>query len=137
MKIHQLFTRRTHENGAELQLLGLDNEKVDAFITLRGADAECWQQYQREIERAMIDDVRRSAEAARDKTEFTATDRREIELQALVNATISFRGTAFTDEEGNEIPFTKEFVESMYRESPLIRKQVLAFVNKRGNFTQG
>lgn len=125
MDISTLYTADLHEEGAEVQLKNpATGEKLDCFITIKGLDSKTFRKASRKKQRAML-----AAMASGEETDEDALD-----VEALVDATVNWRG--FTDG-GKDYEFTPERAKKLYSQSPGIRQQLDSFLSNRRNFTKG
>jgi RNase P protein component len=116
MKVAELYTTDLHEDGAEVEILDGSGKKTGLFLKVMGVDSAVFRNHSKRQQRAYID-------ALRNDEDF---DDEEFVVDALVSATIGWRGT-------NE-KFTKELCEELYRKAPYVRDQVDKFVADRANF---
>ena len=116
MDIKSLYTSESHEQGAEMQVIGPDGKKLDCYITLVGTDSKRWREIVRTKMRKMLSDD---------------TDDDSSEL--LASASIDWRGF---ESDGKELKFSKEAIASLFKNAPYISDQADRFIANRANFTK-
>ena len=123
MELNSLYTAQAHNAGAEMRLLGPDGSSTDVYLLIAGVDSDVWRKAIRESQRAAVERLV-AGEASEEKDNATL----------LSMATLDWRG--LTDN-GEEVEFSPEKAEELYRNAPYIADQVDRFIAKRANFTQG
>lgn len=124
MEINDLTTSDKHEAGAEYNVLDNKGKKTDVFITLQGADSKEWRKQKRKQTAAIM-------KARADETDI---DYDELDVNALVEATISWRGLI---KDKKEFPCTAENKKYLYENTPSLVNQLLVFIGDSANFTKG
>jgi len=128
MDINKLYTSDAHEEGAEMQVIGLDGKHLECWITVAGLDSKRYRKALRDNRRSLIE------KAANRKDGDDEIDTEESTADTLARATIGWRG--FTDN-GEELEFSTELAKQLYLSAPYIADQVDAFSADRANFIKG
>tara|TARA_B100000768_G_C11225775_1_gene352701 strand:+ start:34 stop:405 length:372 start_codon:yes stop_codon:yes gene_type:complete len=118
MKISELYTTELHDAGSEVEILDDQGSPTGLFIKVMGMDSSVFRAQAKKQQKAYI-------EALRNKKDF---DEESMALEALVSATIDWRGT---DEK-----FTKKLCKELYTKAPYIKEQIDSFMADRSNFTK-
>lgn len=127
MDLNQLQTVTSHDEGAECNILSpIDGSKTDVFIKIKGADSKVWRSAKKTQMSQII--------AARADDKMDDLDYESMDAEALAEATISWRGIT---KDGKPYGFSKENALKLYKESPAVTNQLLAFIEQRANFTKG
>lgn len=122
-KLKEFDTVAACDAGAELQLKNPFTEALtDKFITLVGVDSNTFQEAQR---RAF------DARVAKADTTVTKNDLDAEVCGILADCTRSWR---MKDDDGKDIPFSREAALEIYMECPRIKDQVNAFIGGVANF---
>lgn len=119
MELNDLFTTPAHEAGAEMRVRDMLGNETDCYLLLVGMDSKAWQNASIKHRRSLIE---------------PDADLYELKIQFMTDATIGWRG--FTDQ-GNELEFSKEKAEQLYRSAPYIVEQADQFIGNRANFMKG
>jgi len=124
MDIDQLYTVDDHEDGAEMQLVDTNGNKIDMFITLVGCDSPTWTQALSKLRKTLMslpeDD--------------NGQGKIEANAEAMACASLGWKG--FTDK-GKELKFSKAKVKQLYTNAPYIRDMADVFIAGRVNFNKG
>lgn len=119
------------EEGFEFQLeMPETNEKLDAFITIRGSQSE----KARNHARKKYNQLQTREALARKKGKedpIQIEEAEEMAIETAVKRVISWRGI---DEDGVAVPFTDENARRIFKENPWIREQVQTESDNLGNF---
>lgn len=127
MDIEQLYTRDDHEEGAEVQIRNpLDGTLTDIYIKVLGPDSREWR-------KAVKSDLRKAWGKAKGG-ELTDEDLLQSDIDKLVAVTVGWRGMK---QNGEDMPFSKEAIRTLYERSPRILDQVDMFMADSRNFTKG
>lgn len=123
MKLKKYDTVAACDQGAELRLKNpFTGELTDDFITLVGVDSNTFQEAQR-----------RSFDARVAKADATVT-KKDLDDEGcgiLADCTRSWR---LKDDDGKDIPFSREAALELYTAYPRIKDQVNAFIGGVANF---
>ena len=119
MEISDLYTAPSHEDGAEMQVIGEDGVALDCYITVAGIDSRVWR-------KASLDGSRKLFKGDGDAI--------DISDESIARATLGWRGF---ESDGIEIAFSIENALSLYKNAPYISEQVDKFIANRSNFTRG
>jgi len=118
MKLGDFYTASLHDEGAEVNITNPSTGEVsDVFIKVKGPDSK-------DFREAILRMNRKGLEADQDSM-----------VDLLVDITIDWRGV--TDEDDEEIEFSKDVIREVYEKSPDVANQVMAFVGDRQNFMKG
>jgi len=127
MKLSKFNTTKRSNSGVELELSLLDSvEKSGVFITLMGRDGKVFRSIREDRSRAMSERVQAG------KGDYTPDEQDEMVCDTLSRLTLGWRN--IQDEDGSDLPFTKEKAYQIYLEHPAIREQANQFIANRGNF---
>jgi len=127
MDFKQLATAESHGEGAECNILDpITGESTDVFITIMGADSAAWRAQKKKQTNAVI--------AARSSGKHGELDFDKMDVDALVAATIGWRGIV---SDGEEYKFTKANAKKLYENAPSVVSQLLEFLSNGANFTGG
>jgi len=124
MDIADFHTAASHQEGAEMRVRKPDGSYSDCYIALIGIDSPQWREIVKNRSRSDMRKVINNDEK---------TDEDE-KAEDLAKATVSWRG--FTDN-GEDIDFSLEKVEQLYKAAPYIADQVDMFIANRANFIKG
>ena len=126
MELNQLTTVEAHETGAECQILSpVDRKPTDVYIKVMGADSRAWRDAKKKQMSKMIQ-LR-----SQDKTEI---DYDAMDVDALISVTIDWRGIT---QDGKPFECNDKNKKQLYKNSPFIVEQLLAFLSKGENFING
>lgn len=115
-----LFTADTHEEGAEVEIVGIDFKPTDVKIRVVGKDSKTFERVEESAKRRYL--------------ESEGTDEVSVE-DRLADMTLSWSGVPDPREkEFKELPFSKENAKLFYEKAPFVREQVNRFINDRANF---
>jgi hypothetical protein len=127
MDLKQLDTKTASNEGRECVIkhpdTGLD---TDIKITVAGMDSDLFQEMNDDLKREVREKLKRGKEF-----ELTPDEERERDYERLARATLGWSGV---EEDGKAIPFSPETALRIYRDFPVIFRQVLAFVGGEANF---
>jgi hypothetical protein len=127
MELNQLQTVSNHDEGAECNILSpIDGLPTDVFIKIKGADSKAW----RAVKKSQMSKII----AARSEDKMDKLDYEQMDIEALAEVTISWRGIA---KDGKPYDFSKENALNLYKESPAVTSQLIAFIEQRANFIKG
>jgi len=127
MDLNQLQTVSSHDEGAECNILSpIDGMPTDVFIKIKGADSKAWRAAKKSQMSQII--------AARADDKLDKLDYDSMDAEALAEVTISWKGIT---KDGKPYGFSKENALTLYKESPAVLNQLLAFIEQRANFTKG
>jgi hypothetical protein len=127
MELSNLMTADDHAAGAECNIFSpVNGKKTDVYILIAGADSPIWRKQKRKQTSEIM-------AAARAKTP-TDLDYDKMDIEALVEATISWRGIV---KDGKPWEFSKANALQLYTKSPGIVSQLLDFIAEKRNFTKG
>lgn len=130
MEFNQLATVGRHENGAECNILNpITNEPTDFYVKVCGADSKVWRAAKKKQTNAII--TARSNLKDGQTYEDIDIDFDALDIQALVDATLDWRGLA---NKGKEVKFTAEAAKDLYEQAPDVVKQLLYFIGNGENF---
>ena len=114
--IDQLYTLDAHEKGAEMQLVDNTGKKIDAYITLAGADSDVFRNAWNE----------NKIKALEGDTNITE--------RMMVACALDWRGLG---SKGKAIKFSKKKAEQLFKNAPYLIKMADNFIAERENFTKG
>ena len=127
MDLKQLDTKTASNEGRECVIkhpdTGLD---TDIKITLAGMDSDLFQEMNDDLKREVREKLKRGKEF-----ELTPDEERDRDYERMVKATLGWSGV---QEDGVDLPFSPDTALRVYREIPVIFRQVLAFVGGEANF---
>lgn len=128
MDYTDLFSATSHDEGSEVQLIGMDLKPVDMYLTISGVDSKVWRAAKSAMERtAMLNfDLPEAAQINIDPSEATAN--------ALAKCVKGWRG--FTVD-GEDVEFSIKLVKELFIEAPYLMDHVDKFFSNRANFTKG
>jgi len=127
MELSDLQTVDNHETGAECQILSpVDGKLTDVFIKLKGIDSKEWRSQKKKQTSKLL--------SARASGKIEDLDFDALDIEALVECTIDWKGIK---DGKKDYPCTKDNARNLYKNSPFIVQQLLEFVGRRENFTQG
>lgn len=127
MEFEALCTRDTHEEGAEVQIMDPSSGKMtDLYITVLGPDSREW--------RKTVKADLRKIWSRKKGEEITEDDLIQSDIDKLVAVTVGWRGMK---NKGEDMPFSKEAVRTLYERSPRIMDQVDVFMADSRNFIKG
>ncbi|CAB4130458.1 hypothetical protein UFOVP119_82 [uncultured Caudovirales phage] len=128
-------TKTLSDSGVKMQVMKFGtSEPLKArngglvMLTVRGPDSDTYRQYTRAQVNKRLQ--RQADERKAREVDFDEVDTDSLTL--LVNSTMGWENVLDTD--GNPIPFTKENCTALYRNYPVLREQVDAFISNRANF---
>jgi len=122
MDITKLNSVNACEKGAWVSIKDFYGEPTDIKFKVIGIDSKKFKD--------QINRLSRMNEGSKTKMDG---DKQEAEtIRMLVSITMDWENAE--DSDGNEIPFSKEMVEEVYTNSPIISEQVIKFASDRTNF---
>lgn len=125
MELNQLQTVSNHEDGAECNILSpVDGMPTDVYIKIKGSDSRSWRKAKKSQMTKILD--------ARQKDSMDDLDYELMDAEALAGITLEWRGIT---KDGKPFEFSYENALQLYKESPAVAAQLLAFIEKRDNFT--
>ena len=126
MDINKLQTVSDHEDGAECNILSpVDGMPTDVYIKIKGSDSKSWRKAKKSQMTRILD--------ARQKDSMDSLDYELMDAESLAGITIGWRGIT---KDGEPFEFSYENALQLYQESPSVTAQLLAFIEKRDNFTE-
>ena len=126
MDINKLQTVGDHENGAECNILSpVDGMPTDVYIKIKGSDSKSWRKAKKSQMTRILD--------ARQKDSMDSLDYELMDAESLAGITIGWRGIT---KDSKPFEFSYENALQLYQESPSVTAQLLAFIEKRDNFTE-
>jgi hypothetical protein len=134
MDFNKLATVDRHEAGSECNILDpVSGKPTDVFIKVQGADSKAWRAAKKRQTTAII------AARAASKDDVKALEDLDIDfdtmdIDALVHITMEWRGI---EKDGKPYKCTPQNAESLYKQSPAVVRQLLAFLSDGENFTDG
>lgn len=132
MEFNKLATAKHHDNGAECNILDPVSDKpTDFFIKICGADSKVWRK-QKKIQTRKLLSVRSQSTDEDFDYEEAGIDFEAMDIEALVIATIDWRGLV---DNGKEVKFSKEIAHELFDNSPSIVRQLIEFLGNGENFT--
>ncbi len=132
MEFNKLATAKHHDNGAECNILDpVSDEPTDFFIKICGADSKVWRKEKKMQTRKLLSVRSQSTDEDFDY-EVAGIDFEAMDIVALVNATIDWRGLV---NNGKEVKYSKEMAHELYDNSPSIVRQLIEFLGNGENFT--
>lgn len=132
MEFNKLATAKHHDNGAECNILDpVSDEPTDFFIKICGADSKVWRK-QKKIQTRKLLSVRSQSTDEDFDYEEAGIDFEAMDIEALVIATIDWRGLV---DNGKEVKYSKEIAHELFDNSPSIVRQLIAFLGNGENFT--
>jgi len=132
MEFNKLATAKHHDNGAECNILDpVSGEPTDFFIKICGADSKVWRREKKVQTRKLLNARSQSDEPDFDY-EKAGIDFEAMDIVALVNATIDWRGLV---NNSKEVKYSKEMAHELYDNSPSIVRQLIEFLGNGENFT--
>jgi len=132
MEFNKLATAKHHDNGAECNILDpISGEPTDFFIKICGADSKVWRKEKKMQTRKLLSVRSQSTDEDFDY-EVAGIDFEAMDIVALVNATIDWRGLV---NNGKEVKCSKEMAHELYDNSPSIVRQLIEFLGNGENFT--
>lgn len=132
MEFNKLATAKHHDNGAECNILDpVSDEPTDFFIKICGADSKVWRK-QKKIQTRKLLSVRSQSTDEDFDYEEAGIDFEAMDIEALVIATIGWRGLV---DNGKEVKFSKEIAHELFDNSPSIVRQLIEFLGNGENFT--
>lgn len=127
MDLKQLDTKTASNEGRELVIkCPASGEDTDIKITLAGPDSDLFQKMNIKLQR----DLRKKLLKNRN-FEFTSEEESQLDYERFARATLGWTGM---QENGQEVPFSFENAKRIYREYPVIFRQVTAFLGDQANF---
>lgn len=118
-----LFTADAHEEGATVDIIGIDLKPTDVKIHIVGKDSKTFERVEEAAKRKYLE-----SEGA---DEVSVEDR-------LAEMTLGWEGVPDPREsEFVELPFSKENAKLFYEKAPFVREQVNRFMSDRANFMKG
>ena len=127
MDLKQLDTKTAANEGRELVIkhpdTGLD---TDIRITLAGVDSDLFTEMNDELKREVREKLKRNKEF-----DLTPDEERERDYIRMARATLGWSGL---QEDGKDLPFSYDNALRVYRDFPVIFRQVLTFVGGEANF---
>lgn len=127
MDFKQLATADAHSEGAECNILDpVTRQPTDVFITIMGADSKQWRAQKKKQTNAVL--------AARSGGKMESIDFDQMDVDALAEVTISWRGISM---DGEEYAFSKANAKKLYQSAPAVVSQLLEFLSDGANFTNG
>jgi hypothetical protein len=102
---------------------GLD---TDIKITLAGMDSDLFQEMNDDLKKEVREKLKRGKDF-----DLSPDEERERDYKRMVKATLGWSGL---EEDGKPLAFSPETALRVYREIPVIFRQVLAFVGGEANF---
>ena len=132
MEFNKLATAKHHDNGAECNILDpISGEPTDFFIKICGADSKVWRKEKKMQTRKLLSVRSQSTDEDFDY-EVAGIDFEAMDIVALINATIDWRGLV---NNGKEVKYSKEMAHELYDNSPSIVRQLIEFLGNGENFT--
>ena len=132
MEFNKLATAKHHDNGAECNILDpVSDEPTDFFIKICGADSKVWRKEKKMQTRKLLSVRSQSTDEDFDY-EVAGIDFEAMDIVALVNATIDWRGLV---NNGKEVKYSKEMAHELYDNAPSIVRQLIEFLGNGENFT--
>jgi len=132
MEFNKLATAKHHDNGAECNILDpVSDEPTDFFIKICGADSKVWRKEKKMQTRKLLSVRSQSTDEDFDY-EVAGIDFEAMDIVALINATIDWRGLV---NNGKEVKYSKEMAHELYDNSPSIVRQLIEFLGNGENFT--
>tara|TARA_R100000951_G_C2594703_1_gene166215 strand:+ start:259 stop:663 length:405 start_codon:yes stop_codon:yes gene_type:complete len=132
MEFNKLATAKHHDNGAECNILDpISGKPTDFFIKICGADSKVWRK-QKKIQTRKLLSVRSQSTDEDFDYEEAGIDFEAMDIEALVIATIGWRGLV---DNGKEVKFSKEIAHELFDNSPSIVRQLIEFLGNGENFT--
>ena len=126
MDINKLQTVGDHEDGAECNILSpVDGMPTDVYIKIKGSDSKSWRKAKKSQMTRILD--------ARQKDSMDSLDYELMDAESLAGITIGWRGIT---KDSKPFEFSYENALQLYQESPSVTAQLLAFIEKRDNFTE-
>jgi len=127
MELGSLKTTEIHEVGSECNIKDpATGEATDFFITIMGADSKEWRKHKKAQQAAMI--------KARQEDKIESLDYDKMDVDALVDCTIGWRGLV---DNGEEVKCSKKSAKELYENAPRVVVQLLSYVGNNANFTKG
>lgn len=127
MELNSLRTVESHEAGAECNITSpVDGKPTDVFIKIKGADSKEWRNAKKSQTSQII--------AARASGGDIDLDYDKMDIDALVAVTMGWRGIV---QDGEEYACNKENARKLYADSPSVVSQLIDFLTRRANFTNG
>jgi hypothetical protein len=127
VELTQFDTRESAERGFEMQLINpRTGEKIEAWITVRGADSNAYRERQRVQQKERIERAARVQRVA-----VTPEELEESALELLAAATVGWRGINL---DGEALGFSFDAAVKLYRRFRWIAELVDRAINDRGNF---
>jgi|WetSurMetagenome_2_1015567.scaffolds.fasta_scaffold29245_3 hypothetical protein len=127
MDLKQLDTKTASNEGRECVIkhpdTGLD---TDIKINLAGIDSDLFQEMNDDLKREIREKLKRNKEF-----ELTPDEERDRDYKRMARATLGWSGI---QEDGKDLAFSYDNALRVYRDFPIIFRQVLAFVGGEGNF---
>lgn len=111
------------EEGSWKTIVDFDGIETDFKIKVIGIDSKKFKE--------QVNLLSRRAEA---KKQQDIIQLEESSIRMLVSITRDWSGAE--DEDGNEIPFSADAVEALYRNSPFVSEQIIEFAKERRNFIE-
>ena len=127
MEISNLKTAEIHEAGSECNISDPATGKpTDFFIMLMGADSREWRKNKKKQTTAII--------KAKAEDKIDSLDYEKMDIDALVDVTINWRGLASG---GKELKCSKKAARELYENAPRVVTEVLSYISNNANFTKG
>jgi hypothetical protein len=127
MDLKQLDTKTASNEGRECVIKHPDSGlNTDIKITLAGVDSDLFQEMNDDLKREIREKLKRGKEF-----DLTPEEERERDYKRLAKATLGWSGV---EEDGKDLAFSHDTALRVYREFPVIFRQVLAFVGGEANF---
>ena len=128
MDYTDLFTTSLHNEGAEVQLVDMEGNLVDIYLTIAGVDSKVWRNELHVMKRKSM----LNSQLAWDEQEDIDPD--EAVCEGLAKCVLGWRGFTLN---GEEVEFSTEKVKQLFLEAPYLRDHVDRFFSNRENFTKG
>ena len=136
MDLSELMTAEAHEEGAEVNIISpVTGKASDVFIKVLGPDSKAYRMETKRHMSKVVAEYRKLKDDSK-SLDFELMSEQEIEgeIKKLVVVTVGWRGIC---DKGEEVPFSKEMCEKLYRSAPHVVIQVSNFLADYTNFTKG
>jgi hypothetical protein len=114
----------------ELRVPGT-NEATGAFVTVRGSESKKVKEYARKTYNQIRMKEQALKKRGKDPEEMTLEEAEELAIDSAIVRVISWRGIA---EAGEEVQFTKENAQRIFKEHSWIREQIMEESQQLLNF---
>jgi len=114
----------------ELRVPGT-NEPTGAFVTVRGSESKKVKEYARKTYNQIRMKEQALKKRGKDPEDMTLEEAEELAIESAIVRVISWRGIA---EAGEEVQFTKENAQRIFKEHSWIREQIMEESQQLLNF---